>query len=108
MSKNLQPLPIISQNTLKAHNNIEEIILVDVRESEERIANKIELSPQCHLPLAEIKYFELGKLTNLDKNQQIVCYCNSGRRSLIATMFLRTAGFTNVSSLAQGIQAWKK
>lgn len=106
MPKNLQYLPIVNQKDLYSQD-LDDFILVDVRETEEREINKIDIKAQCHVPLGEIKYFDLGSLANLNKDQRLICYCNSGRRSLIAAMFLRTAGFTNVNSLSGGIQSWE-
>lgn len=102
----LKNLPTISVAGLKATQR-GQVLLVDVREDAERLEKRIDFMPQCHVPLGAIKYFDLRALSKLSRSQQLVCYCNSGRRSLIATLFLLTAGFTNVKSLAGGIQAWK-
>lgn len=99
-------LPIISVNELRGLRE-GELLLIDVRENLERAKQQIEFVPQCHIPLDAIKYFDLRALAKTARNRALVCYCNSGRRSLIATLFLLTAGFTNVKSLAGGIQAWE-
>src|SRR5687767_5998948 len=39
---------------------------------------------------------------------QVVVYCHHGVRSLTAGAFLERAGFTNVLSLAGGIDAWSE
>ncbi len=46
---------------------------------------------------------ELGKL---DKSGNYKIYCNSGNRSSDALEIMEDMGFTNVSELAGGIQAW--
>lgn len=38
----------------------------------------------------------------------LVVYCHHGRRSLTATFMLRAAGFTDVRSLAGGIDLWAR
>lgn len=38
----------------------------------------------------------------------IVCYCHHGIRSLNAAVFLQQKGFTNVSSMRGGIDAWSR
>jgi len=41
------------------------------------------------------------------KNDRIIVYCASGVRSLIGGYFLKQLGYSNVASLAGGIQAWQ-
>ena len=40
------------------------------------------------------------------RDAQIVLVCHHGMRSLDATHYLRSYGFTNVKSLAGGVDAW--
>lgn len=42
------------------------------------------------------------------KDTPIVCYCHHGMRSLNATAFLSGQGFSNVRSMAGGIDAWAR
>lgn len=42
---------------------------------------------------------EAGQLPNLAKDTEIYLYCHSGRRAGIVLTAMKTAGFTNVSSL---------
>lgn len=64
----------------------------------------------CHLPNSELiplssfpqtYHYALSK-----KEEHIIIYCHHGVRSLQATHFLRDLGFTNVFSLAGGIDKW--
>ena len=41
-----------------------------------------------------------------DKDRPIIVYCHHGRRSLRVTAELRQAGFTDVKSMAGGIDVW--
>jgi sulfur-carrier protein adenylyltransferase/sulfurtransferase len=55
----------------------------------------------------EIEVTQLsGRIGELDKNAETIVYCHSGKRSAFATQLLREAGFTNVKSLAGGIDAY--
>jgi rhodanese-related sulfurtransferase len=48
----------------------------------------------------------LQRLFDEDKAQRIVVYCHHGTRSLDSAAYLAGHGFTNVKSLAGGIDAW--
>ena len=77
------------------------VILLDVRTARERKAQSIKNS--IHIPLAEInsRVVELKKY----QNQEIVCYCRSGNRSLSAASKLKKNGF-NAANLRGGILQW--
>ncbi len=83
----------------------QELILIDVRRSEE-IAEKgiIAADNILTIPLEEF-------IMNLDqwptdKEAAIVTYCGSGHRSTIAMTMLWSYGYTNVLSLNGGFTAW--
>lgn len=78
------------------------VVLVDVREPWEHKLGIIEGATL--LPLSELPQ----KLTGfaVGKDAQIITYCHHGVRSLKAATWLLRAGYTNVSSLAGGIDAW--
>jgi len=42
----------------------------------------------------------------MDKDQELVVYCRSGKRSGMAQQLLRQAGFSNVRNLEGGMLAW--
>ena len=75
-------------------------LLLDVREPYEY---KI-----CHLegskliPLGQLA----GRLSELDRQRDIVVYCHTGDRSASATKLLKDSGFSKVSNLKGGIKAW--
>jgi rhodanese-related sulfurtransferase len=77
------------------------ILLLDVRTASERQAQNIRGS--LHIPLQEL----MQRISELEKyrNREVVCYCQSGNRSLIAAVRLRRSGF-NASSLDGGITEW--
>lgn len=78
-------------------------LLLDVREPEEYKA--------VHAPNA--KLIPLGQLGSrlpeiaAYKDKPIVVMCRSGRRSAMAVSQLRDAGYTQVSNVKGGIQAWE-
>ena len=49
----------------------------------------------------------LGQLAayskNLNKNQEILLFCQSGQRSLAALQYLEKSGFTNIFHLEEGV-----
>jgi len=78
----------------------ESLTLVDVRTPQEWAV--------CHLDGAILIPMQTlpARLAGLDRDAEIVCYCHVGARSAMATAFLRREGFSRVSNLAGGIEAW--
>ncbi|HWB01596.1 MAG TPA: rhodanese-like domain-containing protein [Verrucomicrobiales bacterium] len=74
--------------------------LIDVRSREEHEAVKL---PGSELMTQEVLQKLFGES---DKSQRIVVYCHHGVRSLDSAAYLAGHGFTNVRSLAGGIDAW--
>lgn len=56
------------------------------------------------IPLAELP----NRLDELNLEQHIVVHCQAGGRSSQATQFLLQQGFTHVSNLKGGMNAWMK
>jgi rhodanese-related sulfurtransferase len=79
------------------------IVLVDVREEEEREESKIDGSK--HIPLGEIT---IRAIKELNPTDDIVLYCAHGVRSLHALVALRQLGFEKLRSLEGGICAWQE
>ncbi len=78
----------------------EELKLLDVREAEEQEVVRIEGA----LPVSQTLVDDM--LASWPRNTPIVTYCHHGIRSLDAARFFIEKGFTNVKSLAGGIDAW--
>ena len=74
--------------------------LIDVRGEGEYEICKIEGSTL--MPLDELK----DLLHTLDPDDEIVAYCHHGMRSLKALRLMKEMGFTNVKSMAGGIDLW--
>ena len=77
------------------------LVLLDVRTEKERNRNKIKGS--FHIPVYEINSSnnELKKFSG----KEIVCYCETGSRSLSAAIKLKKIGF-NASNLKGGMLRW--
>lgn len=76
------------------------LILLDVREPEEREVAAIE--PSMHIPMGEV----LERLDELPRDRLLVVYCHVGGRSEMIATFLETEGFEQVANLTGGIDAW--
>ncbi len=77
------------------------LVLLDVRSNSERRHSHIEGS--IHIPLHQLasRSNELSK----HRTKEIVCYCQSGNRSVTAAARLNKLGF-NAANLKGGIAEW--
>lgn len=82
----------------------EEPHLVDVREDSERLEFNI---GGLHHKLGQILTMQTEPLDDW-KNEEIIVYCRSGKRSMQACMVLETMGFTNTVNLEGGMLAWQE
>lgn len=78
--------------------------LVDVREPAEHAEFNI---GGILLPLGKIQTMLTDDIDHL-KNEEVICYCRSGQRSMQASLMLETFGFTNVKNLAGGMMSWQE
>lgn len=84
----------------KKMDNKEDFILLDVRTPGEYATAKIEGSKL--IPLDQLP----ERLTELDKNKEIIIHCHHGNRSIHACEHLSQLGFKNVKNMAGGIEEW--
>jgi rhodanese-related sulfurtransferase len=54
------------------------------------------------IPMREIP----ARLTELDRDTEIVVFCHHGSRSAMVVQFLRAQGFEKAINMAGGIDAW--
>ncbi len=73
---------------------------LDVRTQEEY--NQFHIKGSTLIPLDQLP----NRLSELSKDKDIVVVCLSGHRSLSGSAILQQAGFTHVSCLSGGLQAW--
>ncbi len=96
------PYEQITQEEAKSLMDSEEnYIILDVRTVEE--FNETHIDGAILIPDYEIK--EKAEETLTDKNQLILVYCRSGRRSKLASAELAEMGYTNVKEFG-GIIDW--
>jgi sulfur-carrier protein adenylyltransferase/sulfurtransferase len=97
-------------NSMKKHNglnataflekcNTPEIVVIDVREVAELPEYKG--TNIIQVPLEQLAAYS----KHLDKNQEIVLFCQTGQRSLAALQYLEKSGFTSVFHLEKGVIA---
>lgn len=95
----------ISVSTLKEKiANGEKVNLLDVREPDEHAEFNI---GGTFIPLGQVMAMQVDALDEL-KNEEVICYCRSGKRSMQAAMMLETMGFANVVNLDGGMLAWQE
>lgn len=81
-----------------------DIYLIDVRTETEYLAGRLDFSDDL------IPYDKLSKNLDLlpaEKETPIYLFCRSGRRSGIATNYLRSLGYSQAFNVAGGIVAWQ-
>ena len=74
--------------------------ILDVRSQDEW--NQFHIADSTLIPLDQLQ----NRLSELPTNQDIVVVCLSGHRSLSGVTILQQAGFTRISCLSGGLQAW--
>lgn len=82
-----------------------EAIVLDVRTPEEFADGHIRNATNADWKNPE--EFKI-KISQLPRTEPVYVYCRSGVRSEKASEWLRANGFTQVSGLDGGIEAWKK
>ncbi len=82
----------------------ENLHLVDVREPHENAEFNI---GGLLLPLGKIQSMQVEEIEDW-KNEEVICYCRSGQRSMQACLMLETFGFTDVKNLTGGMLGWKE
>ena len=75
-------------------------VLLDVREPAEHAICQIEGS--LLIPMGEIT----SRIQELDEDDEIVCICHHGMRSMQVAMYLESQGFGNMVNLTGGIDDW--
>ena len=108
----LTSLPLHSQNTIESISyadylnidNSNDFIVIDVRTPEEHNIKRIKNS--ININFYDEKFIDFIKIYEKDEN--ILIYCRSGRRSLEAVKNLSKKGFKNIYDLKGGILALDK
>jgi rhodanese-related sulfurtransferase len=91
----------LSPEEVKAGLDAGEILLIDVREPDEIMAERIPGGVD-----APLKSFDPGSLPD-PEGKRVVFYCRSGNRSVTSSLLAQQAGLPYDSHMAGGIKAWK-
>jgi rhodanese-related sulfurtransferase len=78
----------------------EKLMLVDVREPHEHAICHIEGS--VLIPMGTVP----ANLQKLDVDEDVICFCHHGMRSLDVANWLRSRGVASAKSMAGGIDRW--
>lgn len=97
------PAPIDQMSVLELKQKLDsgEIILVDVRTDDERAIASIAGARAMDADL-------MNELEAMPKDSAIAFVCHTGKRSQVAAEHFRKQGFTHISNVAGGIDAWSK
>ena len=89
----------------------EDIIVLDVRESEQRAEGSIPFSEMNQEQFISITRgnleWKVNKLIQ-DKEVMIVTYCRNGGRGALAAQVLKKMGYENATTLKGGLKGWAK
>jgi monothiol glutaredoxin len=96
-----KPVRQMSVTELKDHLDKNSVILVDVRGSEERALASLDAA-------REMDRETMLEIENLPKDTALAFICHVGNRSQVAAEHFRKQGFSNVSNVVGGIDAWSQ
>ncbi len=97
-SQNCGIIPECSPEDVKSNTNA---TIIDVREKDEWDSGHIENA--IHFALSDLSE---GKMPNLPKDQEIILYCKKGMRGKQAAQILKSSGYTNITNMCGGYDAW--
>jgi phage shock protein E len=97
----------ITPQKLKAMLDKEEnVIILDVRESNQRAEGQIYADDYFAITRGNLEFKVLNKIKN--KDAVIVTYCRGGSRGALAAQTLRKLGYKNAVNLKDGLKGWAK
>ena len=102
-ASNEQVLSTVSVENFSRLISDSEVVLLDIRTSEEYSSGYIEGAKNLDFYAADFK----TKLATLDRETSYAIYCRSGNRTGQALKIMRELGFTSVADLAGGVGAWQ-
>jgi adenylyltransferase/sulfurtransferase len=95
-------VPSVSASELAGLLARDEVLLVDVREPDER--EIVTITGSLHVPMARFRSGEAA--AELPAGRPVVLHCKVGARSAEALGLLRAAGWQDVRHLDGGVLAW--
>lgn len=95
---------ITAEEVKKRLEDGEALNLIDVREPHENTEFNI---GGILMPLGKIQSMQIEEIEDI-KNEEVIFYCRSGGRSMVAATFLEQLGFTNTKNLGGGMLGWQE
>jgi len=92
-------LSVVETQRLLSENS-GKVVLIDVREPHE--VELCRIAGSTCIPMRQIP----ENVGTLSKDKHLLIHCHHGGRSMRVTQFLRANGFSAVSNVAGGIDAW--
>jgi monothiol glutaredoxin len=96
-----EPVKQLSVSDLKNNLDNQSVILIDVRGSEERALASMDAAKAMNADT-------MKEIEAMPTETALAFICHIGNRSQVAAEHFRKQGFTNVSNVAGGIDAWSK
>lgn len=96
----MNELEILPREVKQRLDRGERLLLVDVREPHEYALCQIEGS--LLIPMRTIP----ANLQKLDVDEEVICFCHRGMRSMDVANWLREQGVRSAKSMAGGIDRW--
>lgn len=84
----------------------EDVIILDIRESEQRAEGQIYWDDMFAITRGNLEFEVLNKIKN--KDAVIITYCRGGSRGVLAAQTLRKLGYKNATNLKGGLKGWAK
>ena len=78
-------------------------LLLDVREAAELVVIRYGVEDRLDIPLSELA----TRIEEIPRDRPVIVACAVGGRSARAIQLLTDAGFTNLTNLTGGLQAWQ-
>lgn len=94
------------QTLKKMLDDDKDVIVLDVRESEQRAEGEIYATDTYAITRGNLEFEVLNKIKN--KDAVIVTYCRGGSRGVLAAQTLKKLGYKNATNLKGGLKGWAK
>lgn len=96
--------PTQAWSMIKMNSNNSGLIIIDVRTRDEYIREHIPHAINMDVQSSSFQ----NDIDNLDRNKTYFLYCRAGNRSVTAMNIMKDAGFTKVSTINGGFNAWTR
>ncbi len=99
-----QAVPCLSYEETKKKIGTEEVLIIDVREESEVLANGV-IKNAIHIPRGLIEFKLPEIISIITENTSLLLYCAGGYRSALAAKTLKDLGINNVFNIG-GYDSW--